>query len=479
MNTLLLEPTDVLFFRDGRPMGGSSIGHGAAWPLPTVTNAALHAALWRSGLRSESHSHNRKVGGKPGAGTECFGSLATIGPFPVCSNSRASTWFFPRPLDAICRADTDDRGEQSGQGKVTTLSAPARHFCGSVSSNPLPFLPASLVPPSKENGDPWWSEGAWASYLGTAARDENAGRIFTKKDADFSDTEASIGIGIDAETGTQDGKRFYSAHYLRLRDGWKLGLLATTQEKTEVHGERIDLVSRLIRENRRVLVGGQQRLCTVEKVEGPARLPLPVGITDGFAARPWPGSPTGKPEYLLKWVLLSPAVFPRIEADEKDGLLISAHSGGWLPNWVEDGGDHRVLLKSPVEPRDLKNESRENHRARVRAAKDIDACLIAAMVGKPVPVTGWSLGTPAQETGPAPRHAGAKPAYLAVPAGSVYYFACATGAAARVLAAALNWHGADTGFTTIKNRRSTLFGEKGFGLGVCGTWDFHPSTESA
>lgn len=28
--------------------------------------------------------------------------------------------------------------------------------------------------------------------------------------------------------------------------------------------------------------------------------------------------------------------------------------------------------------------------------------------------------------------------------------------------------------TTIKNRRSTLLGEKGFGLGGCGTWNFSP-----
>ena len=30
-----------------------------------------------------------------------------------------------------------------------------------------------------------------------------------------------------------------------------------------------------------------------------------------------------------------------------------------------------------------------------------------------------------------------------------------------------------TGPTSNLNRRSTLMGEKGFGLGVCGTWDFY------
>ena len=101
MNQLLLAPTDVLFFRDGRPMGGSLAGHGAAWPLPTVTNAALHAAFWRSGLAAESHAHGRDRPDAPNR-AERFGSLTTAGPFPVCTIGKASTWFFPRPLDADC-----------------------------------------------------------------------------------------------------------------------------------------------------------------------------------------------------------------------------------------------------------------------------------------------------------------------------------------------------------------------------------------
>ena len=78
------------------------------------------------------------------------------------------------------------------------------------------------------------------------------------------------------------------------------------------------------------------------------------------------------------------------------------------------------------------------------------------------------------------RKAGAKSTHLAVPADAVYYFEAGPNPEldttaeqeAQKLAAALNWHG-DTAGTTIKNRRSTLLGEKGFGLGVCGTWRFY------
>ncbi len=64
---------------------------------------------------------------------------------------------------------------------------------------------------------------------------------------------------------------------------------------------------------------------------------------------------------------------------------------------------------------------------------------------------------------------------LAVPAGAVYYFEANSTDEARKLAAALHWHGdpkAADFAKTIKNRRRTLRGEKGFGLGVCGTWSF-------
>ena len=58
-----------------------------------------------------------------------------------------------------------------------------------------------------------------------------------------------------------------------------------------------------------------------------------------------------------------------------------------------------------------------------------------------------------------------------MPAGSVYYFEADSEEQAGKLAAALNWHGAERSNPTLHNRRSTLFGEKGFGLGLCSPWE--------
>jgi hypothetical protein len=104
-------------------------------------------------------------------------------------------------------------------------------------------------------------------------------------------------------------------------------------------------------------------------------------------------------------------------------------------------------------------------------ANPIAARLVAALVPKPQIITGWSMAVGDVEESTTP--GGAKSTHLACPAGAVYYFECDSPEAAHALADALNWHGATPG-AAIKNRRSTLMGEKGFGLGVCGTWSFHP-----
>lgn len=495
MNQILLAPTDVLFFRDGRPMGGSLAGHGAAWPLSTVTNAALHAALHRSGLAEAAHAHHRKSGRERAEGRqELFGSLTSAGPFPVCTNGAANTWFFPAPADARCTPTLDFQGNQTGAGTTATAFTPVPPPTGSTSSNPLPLAVASLQPPTKDKPAAWWSEGAWNAYLGSVAqnRDALAARLYTKNDSDFSDSEATIGIGIDPARGTQDGERLYSAHYLRLRDGWRLGLFATTAEKFEEpdrRGERHDLLEKLLSADNTIILGGQQRTCTAarETIATDQRLPLPLGLGSGFTTAALAALGDPQPKHLVKWVLLSPAIFPAIKPDDTRSII--AHSGGWLPTWIRDdskldpdGRVFPVLLRPALTARNVASESRDAYRSRVRNQPPIPARLVAALVPKPLPVTGWSLGSDSESSISNPasqiRTAGAKPTHLAVPAGAVYYFACDSAEAAAQLAAALNWHG-DAPGTVIRNRRSTLLGEKGFGLGLCGTWQPHPGTPTS
>lgn len=473
MNAILLQPTDVLFFRDGRPMGGSLTGHAAAWPLPTVTNSALHAALHRADLEKalggklHGHDHHRQNGERI-TDVRKFGSLVTAGPFPVLPD--CTTWLFPRPLDAGL-----DKSEQDNTG--STLLPLAKGFAVENSSLPPPlrFPVANQNCPTKKTPAPWWNAGAWETYLGTVG---NGAHPAFHKDDEFADTEFSYGIGMDAERGVQDGERFYSSHYLRLKPDARLGVLAEAQDK--INGDanhKRDLIPILFPNSGTrtpVIVGGQQRLCTVE-CHHHALVPLPKGKSTGFQAK----DPDGKDTWLLKWVLLSPAIYPAIGDKDKSGKPMKPHPGGWLPNWVfldwdikegrarENGKNGQVMLKAEETERG-NNEGRESWRKRVATMSNISARLVAALTGKPIPVTGYTI--PHQDV--AEIKSGAKPTHLAVPAGSVYYFSCDSEDAAQKLAAALNWHGKND-YATIKNRRSTLFGEKGFGLGVCGTWQFH------
>jgi hypothetical protein len=457
MNTILLQPTDVLFFRDGRPMTGSLAGHGAAWPLPNVINAAFHAALHRAQLDADGsqklHTHRRGARGvyaEDAQRDRKFGSLITAGPFPV---KDGHTWFFPRPHDL-----------QEATLQPALLPADSFDSVQSSLPGPLKYAVANRLPPSKESGAKGWlAQAAYERYLngsGLVLQDDES-----LNDADFADTEHTIGIAIDPSTGTagqgEAAGKMYSAHYLRLRATWQLGVCAVAEDKEfnhQQHGR--DLVKALLNGGQhQIIVGGQQRICSARLAAPP--LPLPRGKADGFHEQ--------ADKFLVKWILLSPAVWPAIGAEASRG--INAHPGGWLPNWIhpQTGG---VLLKAGDTARH-EQDSREAWRQRVRQQGNISAKLVAAIVPKPLVVTGWALPDEHGETEPE-QLGGAQSTHLAVPAGAVYYFEANSADEARKLAAALNWHGSEPSPTTIKNRRSTLLGEKGFGLGVCGTWHFFP-----
>jgi hypothetical protein len=478
MNQLLLTPTDTLFFRDGRPMEGALAGHGDAWPLPTVANSALHAALHdalqSSLLTGQAHRHDHRRGTERHLkDIRAFGSLVSAGPFPV---GPEGTWFFPRPLDL------------TGITLAPTLAPRAQTGCSSLPA-PLSATLVSNQPPTKTApAKAWLSAADFTAYLtGSDSPPQSA-----VDDHDVFIAESSIGIAMDSTTGTTREGQLYSAHSLRLREGWKIGLLASTDEK-QPDGSRRELLGQDLFKTGRghLILGGQQRVCTVQ-CSPASPIPLPRGRHDGFAL-------TSAGEYLVKWVLLTPAIYPAItQGTSKRDRPRNGHCGGWLPNWVDERTG-QVLLQIVDEQERLRrrklNYAGQGYRTDENATA-IAARLVAARIEKPLPITGWANG---DDTLGDESRSGAKSTHLAVPAGAVYYFACDSAKDAEALAAALNWHGgveagvspAPSGQSAtsgqagsppppspIRNRRSTLLGEKGFGLGVCGTWRPHPGTPS-
>jgi len=454
MNTLLLTPTDTLFFRDGRPMGSALAGHGAAWPLPTVANAALHAALHDASrallLIGSAHHHDHMRGAtRHLKDARAFGSLTSAGPFPVSANN---TWYYPRPLDL------------AGETLQPSLVPRPANGTSSLSETPLTHTLVSNQPPTKDSAaKAWLSAADYTAYL----RGSTAAPASAVNDDEIYLAESTVGIAIDPSTSTAGqgdaAGKIYSAHSLRLRESWCLGLLAKTDEKQGEGRPRRDLISQDLYSSGHghLILGGQQRVCQVSRPTN-QELPLPRGLTRGFSF----DASTGK--HHVKWVLLSPAIFPAISAGiSKRGTERKAHRGGWLPTWI-DPQTCDVLLEI-VDEATRRERRRLNYKGQGYAsAPNISARLVAARIDKPVAVTGWANGD--DSLGEESRF-GAKSTHLAVPAGSVYYFSCDKSEQAEALAAALNWHGADPASCAIRNRRSTLLGEKGFGIGVCGTWE--------
>jgi|LFRM01.1.fsa_nt_gb CRISPR type III-B/RAMP module-associated protein Cmr3 len=384
-----LEPRDLLFLRDARPMAASDAGLGANWPRPDQLWHALIAAFhrqWPGRQEWEGTEHNfrdkRKdifkghSKDKNEDSSMRFGALKTVGPFPC----KEGALFLPAPLDL---------GMELVPCQGTDLPAPLTHA----------FLPRKQ---GKQKPREWLSTGDYDRYL---ANGDLPDLLDTPA---LYDIERNIGIAINPETGTtgDDEHKLYQAEYLRLRQGVVLAFDAECDLKPRGGKEIVDLFVRADCPGT-LVIGGQQ---------GVARLrTLDAGLR-------WPRAEIKTRR--LRWTLLSPAVF----------------NAGWRPDWITDEG--RVMLPNAVRAPGM---TRAEWKAVAAGAGGFGATLVAARIGKPLAFSGWDL-----KTGP-------KPTQLAVPAGSCYVFDCGTVEEARALAAAL----------APDRPRSTMYGEKGFGIGLC------------
>lgn len=390
-------PLSRLFMKDARPMTGSDAGLGAQWPRPDhvwyAIFHAFHTAWPEKQVWEHWHSPNEKD--KHLNSSFRFGALKTAGPFP---RDKGGKLYFPMPLDWNYRLVS---------GEETDLPKPLTHAFQNR-------VVGKLNPPQ------WISSKDYEAYLKGNESD------FPEK-VELYDLERDIGITIQSDTGTTEEGKLYQAEYIRLQEGVKLAIEASCEVLNGYTKRNTDLFEKLGVPFYTVL-GGQQGISLVEGGMGHLDIPQ-IQVNSRY----------------LRWTLLSPAVFPKIDADPSK--KINHHPGGWLPSWI-DPDTGKVLLTNEVSPRSEK-ESREAYRARVRKAGHISATLIAARIGNPLAFSGWDV----QDTAP-------KPTVLAVPPGSCYVFDCGSKENAQALAKALNW----------PKRRSALFGERGFGIGICSSY---------
>ncbi len=479
MNPLLIEPTDVLFFRDAVPMSaGQGKGAGCRLPFPSTLHEAFRASLLRvsgetatektaNGARDLTVRSPREIRrgnsapitaqrlqhGRGQIASKAFQSLRTVGPLPFLApdhDGRPVVWkerrfgretgvqvsyaslLLPVPADATFQLQerteqTTERGERKWFERVALRrlqlwrdpTVPVRQTIQQPSDYQPFCVPVATTPPDKHGRlSGWWTTGQYRAYLellgDCRAREDNNGDFFRPLPAtDLWSAEHRVGVEIDPGSFAAEHGQLYAGSYLRADRHTRFVAWAEIADPAKArNGEAA------AREREReqlakldwLLLGGEFRIARLWHQSESGR-PLPDGL--GELRRP-PTPPAGEGPCLLKWVLVTPAIF--------------AH--GSLPGWCADTKQDHAGGSFPA--------------GRVCLDLPGRAQLISLCLGKPRAVSGFDVV-----------EGRAKPTMLAVPEGGVYYFLCENRDTAAALAQKLHWQ-----------PRSDFYGEKGCGYGL-------------
>lgn len=428
MQTFDFIPADTLFCRDGRPLAaGSSFGRGAHLPLPPLLHAAIRATLLRSTdctprgknelgspRPSSTSMHHKHIG------TASFQWLSLRGPFPVKEEST----FFPIPRDLVA----------GGAESLAYLRLRLNQENHNDLPVPLRYAAASDTKPSKDDLPAWVDFNFLQAYLNGNANNS----LQRPPNADLWTSEYRIGVALDDESHIAADGQLYAAEHLRLRDGVRLRFAVPPPPDHHARREEERNMTLDDMDGTTLQLGGERRFGRIEKA--PAELKLPSAAVIGTR---------------VKWLLLAPAIF--------------AH--GWRPGWIAEDGTVKLRVVDKEDRRAFRRQRRDegwHYNGSTDTADPIGAKLVAAVIGKPQPISGWD---PLHNSGSAgnpndPATGGGKPTFLAVPAGSVFYFEANDAKEAGKLAIALQGR-----------CRSDFLGEKGLGLGVCGNWQHQTSAD--
>ena len=122
MKPFLLEPLDILFFRDGRPMAaGQGTGHGCRLPLPSTLHEALRTSLLSTtdfAPGQGGRGTRDKRSDRDFEGNTAFQSLRTRGPF-LHGFRQHQPGESDEAWEIICGHDRRDSSERNGRHTAT------------------------------------------------------------------------------------------------------------------------------------------------------------------------------------------------------------------------------------------------------------------------------------------------------------------------------------------------------------------------
>ncbi len=419
MNTVLIEPTDLLFFRDAVPMSaGHGKGAGCRMPFPSTLHEAFRASLLRANgetanVKQEEgrprnadrtgNWHTQGHDGKTFIATKAFRSLRTVGPLPWREKTGL---LLPVPLDVTRQGD----GIASLQ-LWRDHSIPAKQQPEKPHGYRPTCLPVAVTSPDKKGQmHGWWTTEQMKHYLLGSPPPAGEGFTPTRTETLWAD-EHRVGVEIDPSSFASKEGQLYAGTYLRAHRDTRLAAWVEVADPNKARNGEADARRRECEQLSKLdwlLLGGEFRLARLHKIE-----------TDPFSDLQQPPSPASDGPCLLKWVLVTPAIF--------------AH--GSLPGWCWNVSDGRP----PGEVRLGASKRKAAHESLPGRAQLISWCL-----DKPRTVSGWDVV-----------EGRAKLTMLAVPEGGIYYFLCENRATAAGLAKKLHWQ-----------PRSDFYGEKGCGYGL-------------
>lgn len=252
-----LEPNDLLFLRDARPMEASDAGLGANWPRPDQVWSAVINALHRQWPERQSWEMEKweNTRYKNKNFSDRFTSLKSFGPYPL----KNGELYLPLPLD----------------WDMQLVSAKNSNL-----PQPLAYAFQDRVLGKKEYPQ-WIKANKYLAYL--KGETPELKKESEKEKLYFE--ERYIGIAIDSQTKTTAKSQLYQAEYLRLNLGTKLYF---STECTLKNGT--DIIKKF--DGKNLIIGGQQGLAEINKT---TEINLPK--VDSFNSR------------YLRWTLISPAIF--------------------------------------------------------------------------------------------------------------------------------------------------------------------------
>lgn len=414
---LFIEPFDVWMFRDGKPFtaGEQTRATGFFPPLPTTFQGVIRTAGLVRALGASTPSRSfadfnraqRQVQGPPdglvnrwGRGSADFGRFSMRGPFITREHDGIHEALLPAPRDLVVRKGPDareaqkifvqmrarpvatDRVVRGGLEAVSAARTPAASETGEdpLVSPPWPRIPHVLELPQADTDDPHkLEEGPAFLPIGTFAKylvGDLHGQTIDEPDRHVV-PDLRVGIERNRERGTAEYGRLYLAHFQRPENGVGLAVEVWFASDGADGSDRVGQASEQPLPDTGVLgIGGEARAGRYRTLN---ESPLAPRSPDRNGRRQAPIDDDQFQSELaarlrgssrFKIVLVAPAVFPH----------------GWCPPFVDPATLEGMLAG-----------------ARLR--------LVAAVVGKPVPITGWDYAT-----------SGPKRLEWAVPPGSTYTF---------------------------------------------------------